>query len=86
MLAHVVLVLQPLGGGGGVGVQDAGENAHPGAFLQHHAMVYGLGGVLAPGEGSMAEAQHGGNGLGINTPLPERLHNGDAGVALVVLE
>ena len=83
MLAGIVLILNALGGGGGVGIHLAGEDRHFCDLLQNDRVVDGLGRVPAPGEGAVAVADHGGDRHGIDAPVAEALHDGMPGVALV---
>ena len=85
MLSQIVLILQVLRSRSGGGIYHPGEDPHLGNLFQYDRMIDGLRGILAPGEGAVAVAQNGRDGLGIQIPLPEGLHDGDTGVQLVVL-
>ena len=61
VFSEVMFVLEFLGGGLDIYVDGFGAVGHFGYFFQHDCVVYGLMGILAPGEGSVVFAEYGGN-------------------------
>ena len=57
MLAEIMLVLQLLGSGLYLVVDDLAAIGHFGAFLHDHRVVDRLKGILAPGKGAVVLAQ-----------------------------
>ena len=85
MFAHVMFILQVLGGRGGAGVHLAGQQGHFGNFFQHHGVVDGLGRILAPGKGTVAVADDPRHRHRIDLAAGEGFNNDFAGVFLVIL-
>ena len=61
VLSHKMLVQHMLRRGQGTGVDGQGQNCHLCDFFQYNGVVYGLRGILAPGEGTVAGAEHTGH-------------------------
>ena len=71
--------------GQGTGVDGQGQDRHAGDLLEHNGVVYGLRGILAPGEGAVAGAEHTGHIQRVDAAGFERLDDDLAGVLLVIL-
>ena len=71
--------------GQGTGIDGQGQDRHAGDLLEHNGVVYGLRGILAPGEGAVAGAEHTGYIQRIDAAGFERLDDDLAGVLLVIL-
>ena len=61
VLSHKMLVQHMLRRGLGTGVDGQGQDRHAGDLLERNSVVYGLCGILAPGEGAVAGAEHTGH-------------------------
>ena len=62
-----------------------GQDRHAGDLLEHNGVVYSLRGILAPGEGAVAGAEHTGHMQRVDAAGFERLDDDLAGVLLVIL-
>ena len=83
VLAEIVFIQQLLLHGPQTRCQRHGVEVHKSALLQHHGVVDCVEGVRAPGEGSVAVDQNGGNLHGVNVPLLKGLDDDIAGLQLI---
>ena len=83
MLAEEMLIADGVGCGLNFGIDQLGLEGHLGDLFENDCVVDGVGGILAPGEGTMVAAEHAGGMHGVDAQFFEGFDDDQAGVLLI---